>query len=249
MKKVSLFNINFDNYDFNDLSKFIDNSISRGDNRFIVTCNVDHIIKLRKSKSFSEVYRAADVVVADGAPIVWSSKILGKPLKSKLSGSDILPILGSSFENKKYKIFLLGAKEGVAKKASENLKKTFPNINIVGYYSPPIGFEESSYENEKIKKMLKRAKPDILFVALGAPKQELWIYNNYQDYNIPISIGVGATLDFIAGNIKRAPVFMQKIGLEWFWRLLKEPKRMWKRYLVEDSKFIYIFIKELLKKK
>lgn len=249
MEIVKMFNIDFNNYDFNDLSLFIDNRINDNKSSYIVTCNVDHIMKLQMDSEFYQVYQDADLVIADGMPIIWASKILGKPLKEKVSGSDIIPLLSKHFAQKQYKIFFLGAASGIAQKAAENLIKQYPEMKIVGTYSPSYGFENNNEEIRIIIDMIKTAKPDILFVGVGAPKQEKWIHKYYKEINVPVSIGVGASLDFLAGNIKRAPLIMQKTGLEWFWRLMQEPKRLWKRYLVDDSKFLILVIKEYFKNK
>jgi N-acetylglucosaminyldiphosphoundecaprenol N-acetyl-beta-D-mannosaminyltransferase len=249
MTKVKLFDIDFDNYDFNDLKSFIDNKIQHRKNSYIVTCNVDHIMKLQKDKEFKRVYNEADLVIADGMPIIWASHLLRKPIKEKISGSDIIPFLISHFAEKKYKLFFLGAAPGVAQKAAENLKEKYPNVSDIGFYSPTYGFEEKPDENRMIINMLNEFKPDILFVGVGAPKQEKWINKNFLEIDVPISIGIGATLDFLAGNVKRAPISMQKSGLEWLYRLLQEPRRLWRRYLIEDSQFLLLLIKEILKSK
>ncbi|MEI2369146.1 WecB/TagA/CpsF family glycosyltransferase [Niallia circulans] len=248
-KKVRLFNIEFDNINFTELSSYIKESVINKKPKYIVTCNVDHIVQLSNDLEFQEVYRKADIKVADGVPIVWASKLLMSPIKQKISGSDILPVLGEEFEKNNYKIFFLGSAEGVAEKAKLNLQKVYPKLNIVKCYSPPYGFENNKIENDKIIKIIKETSPDILFVGLGAPKQEKWIYKYYKDYQVPLSIGVGGTFDLLAGNLKRAPLIFQKYGLEWFWRLCQEPKRLWKRYLIDDSKFLYILLKEIITKK
>jgi len=142
----------------------------------------------------------------------------------------------------------MGAAEGVVDQAAERLRKQFPGINIVGCYSPTYGFENNENEIQSILSMLSEKKPDILLVGVGAPKQEKWIYKYYAKYNIPVSIGVGATFDFIAGNVKRAPAIMQKYGMEWLWRLCQEPKRLWRRYLVEDARFFKLVLQELLQR-
>ncbi|MGG4407201.1 WecB/TagA/CpsF family glycosyltransferase [Niallia taxi] len=249
MEKVNLFNIDFDNFSFDDLSSYIKEAIYNREPRYIVTCNVDHIIKLTKEEEFLNVYNKADAVVADGVPVVWASKLLKKPLKQKVSGSDIIPMLGKDFEKNKFKLFFLGAAEGVAEQAKKNLEIEFPGLEVVGCYSPSYGFEKNESENIEIIRMIKAANPDILFVGVGAPKQEVWINKYYKEYNVPVSIGVGATFDFLAGNVKRAPIILQNIGLEWAWRLCQEPKRLWKRYLVDDSKFLLLLFKELKKSK
>ncbi|MGS2778926.1 WecB/TagA/CpsF family glycosyltransferase [Robertmurraya sp. GLU-23] len=248
MKKINMFGVAFDNYDFKDLQLFMDNQIAKKSPSYIVTCNVDHIMKLQSDEEFSKVYNQADLVVADGVPIIWASKLLGTPLKEKVSGSDIIPNLAEHFEDKRYKLYFLGAGPGVASKAKENLLKDYPQMQIVGTYSPTYGFEKKPDEINEIINDIKAKKPDILFVGVGAPKQEKWIYEHYQELNVPVSLGIGATIDFLAGNVRRAPVFMQKAGLEWFWRLMQEPKRLWKRYLVEDSQFLLMVLKEIFNK-
>ncbi|UKS29212.1 WecB/TagA/CpsF family glycosyltransferase [Paenibacillus sp. HWE-109] len=238
MSRVTMFDVNFDNYDFLDLLAFMDERIRQRSHSYILTCNVDHLIKLRKDVEFQKVYSEAGAIVADGMPIIWASKMLRKPLKEKVSGSDLFAKLGEAFAKRQYKLFFLGSAEGIPELAIKNLKLSFPALNIVGYYSPSYGFEKKAEENEQIVQMLIKAQPDIVFVGVGAPKQEKWIYENYLAYQVPISIGVGATFDFLSGSVKRAPNIMQKTGFEWFWRLAQEPRRLWKRYLIHDSMFI-----------
>lgn len=249
MDKVNMFNINFDNITFADLMEFILDAKKNKKQTYILTCNVDHVVQTTKDREFAEIYSNADLVVADGVPIMWASKLIKRPLKQKISGSDILPVLGKEFEKNEVSLFFLGAAEGIAFKAAENLRKKYQNIKIVGCYSPTYGFENNEEENEKILDKIKSAKPDVLMVGVGAPKQEKWIYKYYKQYDVPVSIGVGATFDFISGNVVRAPAILQTLGLEWFWRFLQEPKRLFHRYFIEDSKFIVLIIKELLKNK
>ncbi|ANS73296.1 acetyl-mannosamine transferase [Paenibacillus yonginensis] len=247
MSQVNLFDVNFNNYDFADLLDYIDDSIQNRKHSYILTCNVDHLIKLRKDSEFRNVYSKAGAIVADGMPIIWASRLLGSPLKQKVSGSDLFHRLGSDFEKRKYRLFFLGSASGVPEMASRNLKRQFPGINVVGCYSPSYGFEKNPEENEYIVRMLIETRPDIVFVGVGAPKQEKWIYRNYLEYQAPVSIGVGATFDFLSGSVKRAPNFMQKAGFEWFWRLAQEPRRLWKRYLIDDSQFVALLMKEYFK--
>lgn len=249
MKKAELFDIMIDNVNMDECIKKIDELIIKNKNAYVVTPNVDHIVKLQYDTEFMEIYKNADLVLADGVPIIWASRLLGKSLKEKVSGSDLFPKLCEYAADKGYKVFFLGAREGVAKQAEVNLLRKYPELNVVGTYSPKFGFESDIEENTKILKMLKESSPDILFVGVGAPKQEKWIYKNKNNYNIPVSLGIGASFDFIAGSTKRAPLWMQKIGLEWFYRFMKEPRRMFRRYFIEDSKFAVILLKELGKLK
>lgn len=135
-------------------------------------------------------------------------------------------------------MFFLGAAEGVAAKAAVNLKKKYPKLQVVGTYSPEYGFEKDNEKVQKVVSIVKQAKPDILIVALGAPKQEKFIYHNRKELNVPLSLGLGASLDFEAGNVKRAPRWMSNCGLEWLYRIIQEPKRMFKRYFVDAVKIV-----------
>lgn len=243
-----MFNIYIDNVNMSEAIEKIDELASnKEDYSYVVTPNVDHIVKVQTDYEFHRIYEDADLILADGVPVIWASKFLKKTLKEKVSGSDLFPLLCEHASKKGYKVFFLGGLEGVAEKAKEELQRKYINLNVVGTYCPPFGFEKNEEENNKIIKILNDVKPDILFVGVGAPKQEKWIYNNRDQYKVPVSLGIGASFDFIAKTTKRAPVWMQKVGLEWFYRFLQEPKRMFKRYFIDDSKFIILLIKEMRK--
>ena len=206
-------------------------------------------MKLRDEKDFREIYDGASLVVPDGMPLVWASKFLGDPLKEKVSGSDLVPRLCKLSAMKGYRMFFLGGRYGAAYEAMLVKKREHPLLNVVGAYCPPFGFENDSVENAKIVKMIQEAKPHILCVGLGAPKQEKWIYRHYKELNVPVSIGVGGTFEFISGMVDRAPSWMQNSGMEWAWRLAKEPGRLWKRYLIDDMKFFSMVLKQKLNKR
>ena len=249
MEKVELFNIHFDNYDFDDLMNYLDRAITAQRPTHVVTCNVDHLINLSKDSHFMKIYKEAGATIADGMPIVWVSKLFGTPLKRRVAGADILPELGLALERKRYRIYFLGAEEGVAEEARQKLLLRFPALHIVGCHSPPIGFEHDDEESAKIVALLREAKPDIVFVGVGSPKQEKWIYRYHHEYGAAVSIGIGGTFDFLAGRVKRAPVIMQRAGFEWLWRLIQEPTRLWSRYLVNDTKFLMLLIDEIKNKR
>jgi len=214
--------------------------------RYAVTPNVDHIVKLKRDKEFQTIYQNADLVLADGMPLIWAAKFLGSPLCERVTGSDLFMKLCAVAAERKYKLYFLGGNPGDAEKAKEVLIQRNPGLIVEGCYCPPFGFEKDENENKKIVELIKIAKPDLLFVGLGAPKQEKWIYKNYQKTEVPVTIGIGVSFAFAAGTIKRAPVWMQKTGLEWSWRLMMEPKRLWKRYLVDDMKFFWLVLKHKL---
>lgn len=210
---------------------------------YVVTPNVDHIVQLESDKELQEVYEHASLILTDGKPLIWISKWYGTPIKEKISGSDLFPLVCEMAAKKGYKMFFLGAAEGIAAKAARNLMKRYKGLQVVGTYSPPIGFEKNLNEISKIKTIIKDSDPHILIVGLGCPKQEKFMYHYCPELDVPISLGLGASLDFEAGNVKRAPSWMANHGLEWFYRILQEPKRMVKRYLIDDRKIFNLAIK------
>lgn len=240
MMRISFLNIQIDNLTMQEAVDKIRGIIESRNPGYVVTPNVDHIIKIENDDDFYEVYQNADLVLTDGKPLIWISRLLGSPIKEKISGSDLFPELCQMAAQNGYKIFLLGAADGVAAKAAENMKTLYQGIQIAGTYSPPFGFEKNIEEINKVIEKIQNAKPDILIVGLGAPKQEKFIYHYLEQLNVPVSLGLGASIDFMAGNIKRAPKWMSELGMEWFYRFLREPNRLFKRYFIDDMKIIGI---------
>jgi N-acetylglucosaminyldiphosphoundecaprenol N-acetyl-beta-D-mannosaminyltransferase len=243
MSKVKLLNTQVDNLSMNEAVIAIEALINNGKFNYVVTPNVDHIVKLEEDDEFKKVYEEASLVLTDGMPLIWISKMLKTPIKEKVSGSDIFPRICKMAVEKGYKIFLLGAAEGIANKAAENLREKYPGLNIVGTYSPSYGFENKPEEIIKIISIINESQPHILAVGLGAPKQEKFIYKFKNQLKVPVSLAIGASIDFEAGNVKRAPEWMQKSGLEWFYRFVKEPRRMYKRYFKDDLKIFKLYLK------
>ncbi len=243
MSRIKFLNTYVDNLTMDEAINKIDELIINKKPSYVVTPNVDHIVKLEDDREFVEVYKEADLILTDGMPLIWISKLKKNPIIEKISGSDLFPEVCKLASKKGYKIFLLGAAEGVAAKAAENLISKYDKLNIVGTYSPSYGFEKDQLEIKKIIGMVNEANPDILAVGLGAPKQEKFLYMYRKQLNVPVSLAIGASIDFEAGNIKRAPEWMQRSGLEWAYRLGKEPKRMFKRYLVDDMKIFKLIFK------
>lgn len=243
MARIKFMNTEIDNLTMKETLDEIDKLILKNDKSYVVTPNVDHIVQLETDVDLKNIYRDASLILADGKPLLWISKWYKTPIKEKISGSDLFPLLCEMAAKKGYSMFFLGAAEGVAAKAAENLKKKYNGLKIVGTYSPPYGFEKDEIESEKIIDMVKEAHPDILILGLGSPKQEKFIYKYRNRLNIPISLGLGASFDFEAGNIKRAPKWMSNHGLEWLFRITQEPKRMTKRYLVDDRKILSLVVR------
>lgn len=243
MARIKFMNTEIDNLTMKETLDEIDKLILKNDKSYVVTPNVDHIVMLETDVELKNIYRDASLILTDGKPLLWISKWYKTPIKEKISGSDLFPLLCEMAAKKGYSMFFLGAAEVVAAKAAENLKKKYNGLKIVGTYSPPYGFEKDEIESEKIIDMVKEAHPDILILGLGSPKQEKFVYHYCKDLGVPISLGLGASLDFEAGNIRRAPKWMSNHGLEWLYRLIKEPKRMFKRYIIDDCKIVKLIIK------
>lgn len=243
MARIKFMNTEIDNLTMQEALEAIDKLIQEKKSAYVVTPNVDHIVQLETNKELQNVYANASLILTDGKPLLWIAKWYGTPIKEKISGSDLFPLLCKMAAEKGYKMFFLGAAEGVAAKAAENLSNRYKGLQVVGTYSPPYGFEKNQEEMAKIKKMIREANPDILIVGLGCPKQEKFIYYNREELRVPISLGLGASFDFEAGNIKRAPKWMADHGLEWLFRITQDPKRMAKRYLVDDLKIFGIAIR------
>lgn len=245
MQKVKIGKAYVDNVTQQEAILEIDRMITAGEKTYVVTPNLDHVVKLEADADFERCYNKAGLVLADGNPLVWASKLLGTPLKALVTGSDLFPALCAHAAAKGYRMFFLGGLEGVGQKAADELKKQYPQINIVGVYSPPFGFDKNKAENEKIISMINAVKPHLLFVGVGAPKQEKWMYNNIDQLDINVALGIGASFDFVAGTIKRAPAAFRKMGMEWFWRFSNEPRRLFRRYFIDSAAFVPIIYKQM----
>jgi N-acetylglucosaminyldiphosphoundecaprenol N-acetyl-beta-D-mannosaminyltransferase len=240
MARIKFMNTCIDNLTMSETLNEIDKLIQKKICSYVVTPNVDHIVRLEKDEELQKVYKNASLILTDGKPLIWISKWYKTPIKEKISGSDLFPKVCELAANKNYTMYLLGAAEGVADTAAKNLMKKYPGLNVVGTYSPPFGFEKNEQEMIKIKTQIQEVHPDILIVGLGCPKQEKFMYYHCKELGVPISFGLGASIDFEAGNIKRAPKWMSNHGLEWLYRFSKEPKRLFKRYFVDDLKIIQV---------
>ena len=243
MNRIKFLNTHIDNITMKEAVDEIDRLISERRTAYVVTPNLDHIVNLESDAELAEIYKNADLVVADGKPLIWISKLNKQPIKEKISGSDLFPNMCGMAAKKGYSIFILGAADGVAAQAAKNLINSYPGLQIVGTYSPPIGFEGDEGEMEKITNLIHEVHPDILAVSLGSPKGEKYIYRNLKINHVPLSISIGATIDFEANNVKRAPKWMADHGLEWLFRITQDPKRLTKRYWNDAVKIVPIIWK------
>jgi len=239
METVKILNVEINNLSKAEVLKNLDYGV-------VFTPNVDHIILLQNDPVFAEVYEEADYRLCDSKILYIVSRFLGTPIREKISGSDFFPAFCNYHkDNEDIRIFLLGAKEGVALQAQENINKKIGREIVVGAHSPSFGFEENEQECLEIVEKIKKSGATVLAVGVGAPKQEKWIYK-YKAYlpSIKIFLAIGATIDFEAGNKRRAPKWITEIGLEWLHRLLSEPKRLWRRYLIGGPFFCWLVLKQ-----
>jgi N-acetylglucosaminyldiphosphoundecaprenol N-acetyl-beta-D-mannosaminyltransferase len=197
--------------------------------RYVVTPNVDHAVMFQQRADLRAAYADASLVLADGTPIVVASRLLKRPLPERVAGSDLVPEIFQA-ANKSLRVFLLGAAPGVAEVAAEKIESRSKHVEIVGSYSPPLGFENDRAENSRILSRIAAANPDLLIVGFGAPKQELWVHVHRHALQAKVALCAGATIDFLAGNRLRSPIWMRRAGLEWLHRLGNEPRRLASRY-------------------
>jgi N-acetylglucosaminyldiphosphoundecaprenol N-acetyl-beta-D-mannosaminyltransferase len=239
MNQVKLLNVTLDN-----LSQL--EFLEKCKSGIVVTPNVDHLMKLQGDREFFKAYQLSTYTLCDSKILFYVSRLLGTPIKEKISGSDLFPAFYEYHKNNEdIKIFLLGAREGVALEAQRKINSKVGRQIVVGAHSPSFGFEKNEEECSKIIDIINQSGATVLAVGVGAPKQELFICK-YKDKlpNIKIFLAIGATIDFEAGNIKRAPKWLSELGLEWLYRLLAEPRRLWKRYLVHGPGFFWLVLKQ-----
>ncbi|MDP7017231.1 MAG: WecB/TagA/CpsF family glycosyltransferase [Pirellulaceae bacterium] len=232
-KRVSMFGVDIDALTFQETVRLVSQwAFDPWEQcRYVVTPNVDHAVMLQHDVHLQRAYKSAHLVVADGRPILWASKLLGRPIPQLVSGSDLTPALFKYWDRpRKLSVFLLGAMPGVAEVAAERIECRWPHVSVVDTLSPPLGFEYDENECGRIIQRVNAASPDVLVVGLGAPKQEIWTYRHRSQLRAKVALCVGATIDFLAGEKGRAPHWMRRIGMEWFHRVCSEPKRLAKRY-------------------
>lgn len=212
----------------------------------VATANTDFVINALADPELRSILQAADLVTPDGMPIVWASRLLGAPLPERVTGADIVPRMAERAAHRGWRLYLLGAHPEVARLACARLQADYPGIQIVGCLSPPI-VPLDEMEDAPILADIERAEPDILLVAFGNPKQEKWIHRHRERlHRIPICMGVGGTFDFLASRTRRAPVWMQRCGLEWLFRLQNDPGRLWRRYSRDFHRFGVALLKQIL---
>lgn len=207
-------------------------SLQAGRGGWVITPNLDQLRLFRKTPDLHRMYDQADLIVADGMPLIWASRLQKTPLPERVAGSSIINTLTAAAAEAGYRIFFLGGNDGAAERAAEELLAHNPSLQIAGHFCPPFGFDQKPAEMDRIKSTLIESKPDIVYVGLGFPKQERLIEQLRPLLPQAWFLGIGISFSFVAGEVKRAPRFMQKLGLEWLHRMVQEPSRLFKRYVI-----------------
>lgn len=247
-EKISILGVNVDKITLKDAEERVKSFLNSNTINTIYTPNTEIVMEARNNQELKSLLNKGDLVIPDGIGLVYASKIKKKPLLERVAGSDLSMRILDIANDEGHSIFILGGKPGVAQIATENIKKKYPNIDIAGYHhgyfkGTHIGHRNHEEENEVIN-IINKAKPDIVFVGLGAPKQEQWIDENKEKLNCKVIIGNGGTVDIIAGTVKRAPEVYQRLGLEWLYRLLKDPRRIKRQIVLPKFVLIVLFSKD-----
>jgi N-acetylglucosaminyldiphosphoundecaprenol N-acetyl-beta-D-mannosaminyltransferase len=210
---------------------------------FVTTANAQHIVLLEEDKRLRAIYSSADLIVPDGFSLLLAARFSGLSLRERVTGVDMFQALCGLAAKNDLHVFLLGGRPNSANRTAAVLKSKFPQLRV-STYCPPLDFEKSASGLEDTARAIRAARPDLVFVALGAPKQEYWIHEHGLKLPVPVFMGVGGTFEMVSGMVSRAPVWMQKAGLEWFYRLCLEPRRMWRRYLIGNLTFAAVIVRQ-----
>jgi N-acetylglucosaminyldiphosphoundecaprenol N-acetyl-beta-D-mannosaminyltransferase len=218
---------------------------ARGVPAYVVTPNAQHIVLLARDTRLREIYQEAELVVPDGFSLLLAARALGNKFPERVPGVDLFQALCGSAARSGLRVFLLGGRPGSADLAASTMQNHFPNLQV-DTYCPPFGFENSEIELARVRQAVTLFRPDLLFVALGAPKQEYWIYEHGRKLGAAVCVGVGGSFELVNGMVPRAPRWIQNIGFEWLYRLGREPRRMWRRYLIGNIQFAWIILRQAL---
>jgi len=225
------------------ISYWIENEKEKS--HWIVVTGMHGIMEARRDKNFKKILNSADLFVPDGISLVWIARYRGFPLKKRVSGADLMMEFFKLASQKGYKNFFYGDIEETLQKLNNKLLIDFPNLKIAGFHSPPFRVLTQKEDAEIVRKINKE-KPDLLWVGLGLPEQERWIFEHKEKLKVPVVVGVGAAFKFLSGQVKRAPAWLGNHGLEWLWRFFQEPRRLWRRVLLDGPRFIFLVLLELI---
>ena len=228
------------------LDTLVEHALSRKAPVYVVTPNAQHVVMLEDDPQFREVYEHAALVLPDGASLLGAARILGARLRERITGIDLFQGLCERAAREGLRVFLLGGRPGAAELAARELRARFPNLIVAGICRPPDAFDKDEELLREVEHKIREARPHFLFVGLGARMQENWMYKYGRKLGVPVSVGVGGSFDVVGGLLPRAPRWMQDWGFEWLFRVAAEPRRLWKRYLIGNSRFIAIVLRQLM---
>lgn len=242
IKTVEVLGMKISDLSMEEVLSAIDELIRESKPSLIFTADAQHARLFQTDPEFAEAYNAATLVTADGFPVIWASKLLGQPIKNKICGSDLTEKLCSLSAERRYRIYFLGAAKDVAEKAKKRCEKLYPGVKIVGLYSPTRAEILDDEKSKGIIAKINLSGANVLFVALGSPIAEIWMHKYRSILKATVSIGVGGSLDYLAGILKRSPLWVRQINMEWFARLIQNPKHYFARYIKDFSIVYYIWL-------
>ncbi len=243
-ERITMMGCQVDNLTMEETLGKVEGFIQTGQPHQHVVVNVDKLVKASRDPELRQIINDCALVNVDGMPVVWASRLLGKPLKERVAGVDLFEALMRRAGEKGWRVFLLGAREEVVRAVADTYTRKYPKLVLAGYRN---GYWKGEQEEAAVAEQIRLSEADLLFVAISSPKKEQFLGKYQAHMRIPFAMGVGGTFDVAIGKVKRAPLWMQKSGLEWFYRFLQEPRRMFRRYFIEDMAFIGLLFKEALK--
>jgi len=239
-ERITLMGCAIDNLTMEETLQRIEGFITGGKPHQHVVVNVDKLVKASRDPALQRIINECALVNVDGMPVVWAARLLGKPLKERVAGVDLFEALMRRAGDKGWRVFLFGAREDVVNEVAATYQRKYPALVLAGCRN---GYWDEG-EEEKVAAQIRDAHPDLLFVAISSPKKEQFLGRWQAEMKVPFAMGVGGSFDVAIGRVRRAPRWMQKAGLEWFYRFLQEPRRMFRRYFIEDMAFVWLLIKE-----
>lgn len=245
---TDLFGLHFNSVDSSGAVDLVVSAAAGMTGKIVITPNVDHIVMIRRDAHLRMIWQSSDFLFADGMPIVWVSRVArGRSLPARVTGSDLMPLVSHAASLVGLSVAIVGGMPGVAEQAKAKLEFSNPGLKVVAAICPEYGFEKCNVQTSAIISEINSVRPNILFFCTGSPKTEKWLYDNRGRLDFGVALSVGAAVDYVAGTVRRAPGFIRSAGLEWLWRLLQEPGRLWRRYLVQDMAFIPMAVSEVIK--
>lgn len=240
-ERVTLFGCNIDNVSMEETLERVEGFVRSGRPHQHVVVNVDKLVKASRDEDLRRIINECDLVNVDGMPVVWASRLLGKPLKERVAGIDLFEALMGRAADKGWRVFLLGARPDVVREVAATYARRYPGLVLAGVRD---GYWQGEDAEAGVVRQVRDSRADLLFVAISSPRKEQFLGLYQAEMRIPFAMGVGGSFDVATGRVKRAPAWMQTAGLEWFFRFLQEPRRMFRRYFIDDMAFIWLVIKE-----